>query len=164
MEFPSLFNWASQFPFEWLLSGSFHLYLNVDRTFCKQTVETLIRRRIVRRLVWISTVCISPTKRTLGLNLLMFECSSASIFCEGELQRFSRACACVQICLSLGCTIVICMHDRMQASDMMASSWWISRAGSRYLTNKPWNIPNGCNWRIVRILTVKTKPTHTNPT
>ena len=154
MEFSSLINWTSQFPFEWLLTGSFHFYLNVDRTSCKQTVETLIRRRIVRRLVWVSTVCICPTKRTLGLNWLMFECSSASIFCEGELQ----------IRLSLGCTILICMHDRMPASDMMASSWWISRAGSRYLPNKPWNIPNGFNWRIVRILTVKTKTTHINPT
>ena len=53
----------------------------------KQTVETLIRRRIVRRLVWVSTVCICPAKRTLGLNWLMFECSTASIFCEGELQK-----------------------------------------------------------------------------
>ena len=88
----------------------------------KQTVETLIRRRIVRRLVWVSTVCIWPAKRTLGLKWLMLECSSASIFCEGQLQRFLRAYACVQIRLSLCCTIVICMHDRMPASDMMASS------------------------------------------
>ena len=30
--------------------------------FYKQTVETLIRR-----LIWVCTVCICPTKRTLGL-------------------------------------------------------------------------------------------------
>ena len=116
MEFPSFINWISQFSFEGLLDDIFHFYLNCDRKLCKQTMETLIRRRIVWRLVWVSTVCTCPTKRTLGLNWLMFECSSASIFCEGELQMFSRTCACMQIRLSLGCTIVICMHDRMPAS------------------------------------------------
>ena len=122
MEFHSLINWTSQFPFEGLLDDSFHFSSNCDRTFCKQTVETLIRRRIVRRLVWVSTICTCPTKRTLDLNWLMFECSPASIFCEGELPRFSRTCACMQIRLSLGCTIVICMHDRMPASDIMMAS------------------------------------------
>ena len=29
----------------------------------------LIRRRVVRRLVWVCTVCLRPTKRTLGLYL-----------------------------------------------------------------------------------------------
>ena len=122
MEFPSLINWTSHFPFKGLLDDSFHSYSNCDRTFCKQTVETLIRRHIVRFLVWVSTVCTCPTKRTLGLNWLMFKCSSASIFCEGELQRFSRTCACMQIRLSLGCTIVICMHDRKPATDIMVAS------------------------------------------
>ena len=79
----------------------------------KQTVKTPIRRRIVRRLVWVSTVCICPAKRTLGLNWLMFECSSASIFCEGELQRFSRACAFVQIRLISDAGIRSCIHITM---------------------------------------------------
>ena len=30
-------------------------------------METLIRCRILRHLIWVSTVCICPTKRTLGL-------------------------------------------------------------------------------------------------
>ena len=45
----------------------FHFYSNLDRTICKQTVETLIGRRVMRRLVWVCTVCLRPTKRTLGL-------------------------------------------------------------------------------------------------
>ena len=35
--------------------------------FCKQTVENLIRRSVLRRLIRFSTVCRCPTKRTLGL-------------------------------------------------------------------------------------------------
>ena len=30
-------------------------------------METLTRRRILRRLIWVYTVCLCPTKRTLGL-------------------------------------------------------------------------------------------------
>ena len=37
------------------------------RPFCKQTVNTLIRHCVLRRLVWACTVCLCPTKRTLGL-------------------------------------------------------------------------------------------------
>ena len=41
--------------------------INFDRTFCKQTVETLIRCRILQRLIWVWTICLRPTKRTPGL-------------------------------------------------------------------------------------------------
>ena len=37
------------------------------RNFCKQTVENLIRRRNIWRLIWICSVCLCPTKRTIGL-------------------------------------------------------------------------------------------------
>ena len=40
---------------------------------CKQTVETPIRCRFLRHLVWVCTVCLCPTKRTLGLYGLNFE-------------------------------------------------------------------------------------------
>ena len=50
-----------------MLGGILHLNSNSDRTFCKQTVETLIRRRVLRRLIWVCTVCLCPTKRTLVL-------------------------------------------------------------------------------------------------
>ena len=32
--------------------------------FCKQNVETLVRRSI---LIWVGTVCICPTKKMLGV-------------------------------------------------------------------------------------------------
>ena len=66
MEVPSLIN----FRCKGSLGGTFHFYSNFDRTFCKQTVEILIRRRFLRRLVWVCTVCLCPTKRMLGLNRL----------------------------------------------------------------------------------------------
>ena len=50
-----------------LLGGIFHFYSNFVRTFWKQTVETLVRRRVLRRLIWVCTVCLCPTKKTLGL-------------------------------------------------------------------------------------------------
>ena len=58
MEFPSLINFR--------LMGCWVVSI-FQRNFCKQTAETLIRRCILRRLIWVSTVCLRPTKRTLGL-------------------------------------------------------------------------------------------------
>ena len=52
MEFPILINCTSSFPFEGLLGGISVFYSNSNRNFCKQTVENLIRRRILRRLIW----------------------------------------------------------------------------------------------------------------
>ena len=49
LEFPTLVNWTSLF---------FQFYSNFIRTFGKQIVETLIRRR---------TGCICPTKRKICL-------------------------------------------------------------------------------------------------
>ena len=40
---------------------------NFNRTFQKQTVETLIRYSKTLHLVWVCTVWLCPTKRTLGL-------------------------------------------------------------------------------------------------
>ena len=45
----------------------FNSYSNFDRTICKQTVETLIRHRKLRRLILDCTVYLCPTKGTLGL-------------------------------------------------------------------------------------------------
>ena len=50
-----------------VFDGIFHCYSNLDRTIYKQTVETLIRRRVLRCLIWICTVCLFTTKRTLGI-------------------------------------------------------------------------------------------------
>ena len=63
----TLISWASPFPFKGLLGGIFFpFYSNFNRTFCKQIVESLIRRRILRRLVWFCTVCRCPIKKTLN--------------------------------------------------------------------------------------------------
>ena len=43
MEFPTVINWTSPVPLEGLLGGILHFYSNFNRTFCKQTVEILIR-------------------------------------------------------------------------------------------------------------------------
>ena len=49
----------------------FFLFSNFNRTFQEQTVETLIRCRRMLHLVWVCTVWLCPTKRTLGLHGLM---------------------------------------------------------------------------------------------
>ena len=56
-----------------MLGGVFHLYSNSNRTFCKQTVENLTRRRNLRRLVWLFMVCWCPMKWTLILNRLRYQ-------------------------------------------------------------------------------------------
>ena len=47
MEFPTLINWTSTFPFDALLGVNFYFYSNFNRTFCKQTVKILIRHNAV---------------------------------------------------------------------------------------------------------------------
>ena len=47
--------------------GSFHVYEDFDTIFFKQTVDTLIRRRVLRRLVCVRTVYLYPTITTQGL-------------------------------------------------------------------------------------------------
>ena len=64
MYFPILINWISPFPVLGLLGGIFHFCSNFKRNFCKQTVENLIRRRILHclpmshkkdaRLIWVN--------------------------------------------------------------------------------------------------------------
>ena len=67
MDFSILINWTSPF---WIIGVSdvlFHFYSISNRNSCKQTVKTLIRRRDLRRLIWVCTVCLCPKDRTLGL-------------------------------------------------------------------------------------------------
>ena len=83
MYFPILNNWKSKFPilcllggiFKFpilcLLGGIFHFNSNFKGNFCMQTVENLIRRRILRRLTWFCTVCRCATKRTICLYRLI---------------------------------------------------------------------------------------------
>ena len=55
---------TSLFQILGVLGGIFPFYSNSNRTFCEQTEETLIRRRV---LIWVCAVCLYPTKRTIGL-------------------------------------------------------------------------------------------------
>ena len=53
MYFPIVINRTSPFPIlQRLLGGIFHFYSNFKRNFCKQTMENLIRRRLLWRLIW----------------------------------------------------------------------------------------------------------------
>ena len=54
MEFPILISWTSPFPFEGLFDGIFYFYFNFDRTFCKHTMDTLIRCCILQPLISVS--------------------------------------------------------------------------------------------------------------
>ena len=84
-------------PFPWLqLDGIFHFYSNLDRTVCKQTVETLIRRCIVWRLIWVCTVCRCPTKWMLGLYGLMYMPGYPVAYCLSALEN-QRLCRTVRI-------------------------------------------------------------------
>ena len=47
IDFHTRIKLAIPFPFFGLLGGIFHFHSNFDRTFCRQTVETLIRRHVL---------------------------------------------------------------------------------------------------------------------
>ena len=65
MDLPTHINWTSPFLLKGFLCAIFHFNPHFDRIFGRQMVETLIRRRVLRRLIWVCTVCLCPTKRTL---------------------------------------------------------------------------------------------------
>ena len=83
MEFPTVFNWTSPFPILGLLGGILHFCSNFKRNFCKLTVENLIRRRILQRQIWFSTVWPCPTKRKLGLYDSYFDKGTLHTRCLG---------------------------------------------------------------------------------
>ena len=47
-------------------------FITFDRNSCKQTVETLIICRVLRRLIWVCTVCLCPKNGTLGYYWLLY--------------------------------------------------------------------------------------------
>ena len=71
MYLPILINWTSPFSILGLLGGIFHFYSNLKRNFCKQTVENLIRRHILRSLIWVCAVCMCPQKKDARLIWVM---------------------------------------------------------------------------------------------
>ena len=72
MKVPISISRMSVFQMLGVFDGIFHFIQNYNRTFCKQTVETLIRRRVLWRLIWVCVVCLCPTNRTLGLYGLIY--------------------------------------------------------------------------------------------
>ena len=67
MKFPISIDRTSLFQIFGVLGGIIHFYTNSNIILCKQIVETLIRRSVLGRLIWVCTVYICPTKRMLGL-------------------------------------------------------------------------------------------------
>ena len=49
--------YSNPFLFKGVLGGIFHFCSNFKRNLCKQRVVSLIRRCILRRLIWFCTVC-----------------------------------------------------------------------------------------------------------
>ena len=50
-----------------LLGGIFHVYSNFKRNFGKNIMDNLIRRRVLRRLIWVCTVLSMPHKKDARL-------------------------------------------------------------------------------------------------
>ena len=63
-----LYRFLNFAPLLTLLGGISHFCSNFKRNFCKQTVENLIIRRVLRCLIWHFAVCRYPSQRTLCLN------------------------------------------------------------------------------------------------
>ena len=70
MDSPTLIRRTNPFTNLGVLGGILCLFSNSNRTLCKQILDTMIRRRLVRRLIWVCNVCLCPTKRTLVFNRL----------------------------------------------------------------------------------------------
>ena len=67
MKLPTFIKWTGPFSFSGLLGVGFHSYSNLNRTSCKQTVESLMRHCSLWCLILVCTICLCPTKRKLGL-------------------------------------------------------------------------------------------------
>ena len=88
----------------WLIVFDFYSYFK--RTFCKQTVANLIRRRVLRHLIWFCNVNRCPIKRTLGLYGL--NCFVALCLMR-VLSRFNMvACLCHFVILFFPFRLALC--------------------------------------------------------
>ena len=91
--FPILINWTSPFPILGVLGSIFFfIFIQILIHFFKQTVLNLIRRRVLRRLIWFCTVCRCPTKKTLTKNTgtLVF-LQELSVALQEEWQHILKA-------------------------------------------------------------------------
>ena len=85
MNFPTLINWANLFRIRVLLGSRLQFNSNFESKFSKQTVQNLIRRRDMRRLIWGYTVCQCPIKRTLDLHVDGLSKYSNSFYIEDQI-------------------------------------------------------------------------------
>ena len=70
MDFPIFINWTSSFPIKGLSGGIFHFYSNCNRTLCKQTLETLLRHRILQANIGDPIETLHSAASDLGLHCL----------------------------------------------------------------------------------------------
>ena len=78
MDLSILINWTSPFSILGVSDVLYHFYSISSRYSSWQTVKTLIRRRVLRRLIWVCTVCLHVCSKngTLGL----YELSRTSLY------------------------------------------------------------------------------------
>ena len=76
-----------------LLGDIFHFLSNSKRAFCKQIVANLIRRCVLRRLIWFCTVCRRLTNKK-GARLIWVKAHGTCVFWERLLLLtvFHRTC------------------------------------------------------------------------
>ena len=67
MGFPILINCTRLFSFLELTGSSFIFYQNLNRTFCKQILKTMVRCHIMLCLISVCVVLHMSNIRTLGL-------------------------------------------------------------------------------------------------
>ena len=67
MYYSILKDWIGPFQILLMFGGIFTFNLIIKRNFFEKTVENLVKRCVLRRLIRFCTVCRCPTKRTLGL-------------------------------------------------------------------------------------------------
>ena len=60
VDYSIIINWTSPFPMLGVSGVLFYFHSISNSNSCYQTVKTLIRRRVLRRLIWVCTVCLCP--------------------------------------------------------------------------------------------------------
>ena len=80
-----------------MLVDIFHFNPTFNEACCKQAVETQIRRRVLRRLIWFCTICLCPTKWTIGLYKLNMHTQQSS--------GAKSLCRKIYLILNLGCML-----------------------------------------------------------
>ena len=111
------------------IGGIFLFFFSIlNRTFQKQTVETLIRCSGMLHLVWVCTVWLCPTKSTLGL--------------YGLMSDFTQ-----RVFLSTVIIVHISLNRLLYMTSIIASSQWYC-VGKDPMTKLSCDYRNliACNW------------------